>query len=1043
MRHPAGIMLIISSLLPAQALLAAPPAPQAPEAIIAPAGASRLTDLAARELQRYLYAASGTLLPIIANADAPAFVLGGPDENPLVRELVNSGTVKLDAAALGDQGYILRTLKHHGHMLTIAAGVRPIGTLYAVYDLLERYGFGFYLGGDAVPSPQPLSFLHLREARKPALGIRGSLPWYNFLDSPTTWNLADHKRFYDQMAKMRMNFVGFHAYDYEPFAAVKIAGQYQYGQALQNTAQGVWGTIPMKTAEFGFGTGDCFAREFFGADPSFDYKTQAESIERSQRLLADGLAYARERGMHVCVGFEVNGDPSDPNNERDLEARLKHLVEQYPMVEYVWIWQSEGRGGGGEQSVPRADTLFGNYDRQVRAQFAYLGDPARIAEAARVSYYTHLAHAILRKQAPQMRLIVSGWGGDQWMRFSDFYVGLDKTLPPDVIFSALDNIDPSASAQVSHAYGELSPGRQRWPIPWFESDGGGTRRDQWSPACNVKPFTALCRDALAKGAQGLLGIHWRTRGVEEVAAYVAQFGWNPDLTYEGFYRGVAQRRFGPAHAAETSQILQDLEALGPRYTGARGQVECGGFTWFSDGERPKPENLAKLARIESRLTALKAEADPRHVAAFDTVLSTIRWVTKFDLAAFKLQPGGEVETAVAGAEAAKATNSPDAGAKAQAALAITRGTGLNSAFQELTRVLITQGDMGVLATANGKAWAFYRDFERRLERIMGPLPADRPDFTGLELAATVTPDRLDAGQPLAVRVIARTDNGPAVVGLRWRKIGAGGWKLIPAPVEARCTYLATLPAGKLAAPGVEYYFEAVDLGGRKATWPAGGPDNPASTVVLAPRSHVRWAAPAPSADATGAATDLKAANAGPYQVALSWQAPAQGAVRGWEVWRAAGSERKQIARTRLPSWLDQLARPSTTYVYTVRPVGWGGKSGAALSATVTTPTYPPPTKPGPVSAVPAVRAARLAWPTTEAAVDAFRITRRQAGQPEKTITIAGVDALVGNEYVYCAEDLPADADLEYQIVAMAPGGAESPASDPVKVRPRAPSSRSR
>jgi len=232
MRHLAGLLLILVLLLSAHALLAATVADQTPQAILAPAGASRLTDLAARELQRYLYSASGTLLPITRSADAPGFVLGGPDENPLVRELVKAGTLNVDEAALGEQGYILRTLKYRGHTLTVAAGARPIGTLYAVYDLLERYGFGFYLGGDAVPAAKPLEFLRLRESRKPALAIRGSLPWYNFLDSPTTWNLADHKRFYDQMAKMRMNFVGFHAYDYEPFTAVKIGDQYRYGQAL-------------------------------------------------------------------------------------------------------------------------------------------------------------------------------------------------------------------------------------------------------------------------------------------------------------------------------------------------------------------------------------------------------------------------------------------------------------------------------------------------------------------------------------------------------------------------------------------------------------------------------------------------------------------------------------------------------------------------------------------------------------------------------------------------------------------------------------------
>jgi hypothetical protein len=131
-----------------------------------------------------------------------------------------------------------------------------------------------------------------------------------------------------------------------------------------------------------------------------------------------------------------------------------------------------------------------------------------------------------------MRLVVSGWGGDRWMRFSDFYQGFDKTLPPDVIFAALDNINPAAEPNVSAVYGKLAPQRQRWPIPWYESDGGGPRRDQFRPQTNAKEFSLLCRDAQAKGCQGLLAIHWRSRDVEEPAAYSAQFAWEPKLSYE-------------------------------------------------------------------------------------------------------------------------------------------------------------------------------------------------------------------------------------------------------------------------------------------------------------------------------------------------------------------------------------------------------------------------------------------------------------------------------------------------------------------------------
>ena len=138
------------------------------------------------------------------------------------------------------------------------------------------------------------------------------------------------------------------------------------------------------------------------------------------------------------------------------------------------------------------------------------------------------------------------------------------------------------------------------------SDGGGTRRDQWGPQCNVLPYTALCRDALTKRCQGLLSIHWRTRDVEEVAAYMARFAWDPSLTYEGFYDDFARRCYGPEWATEMSAIHRELEALGPRYTGALGQAECVSFEWFSGGQLPTRRKLRKLAELRHRLELVRA-----------------------------------------------------------------------------------------------------------------------------------------------------------------------------------------------------------------------------------------------------------------------------------------------------------------------------------------------------------------------------------------------------------------------------------------------------
>ena len=86
--------------------------------------------------------------------------------------------------------------------------------------------------------------------------------------------------------------------------------------------------------------------------------------------------------------------------------------------------------------------------------------------------------------------------------------------PPSLIGPA---IDPRLADQVSEVYGKVNPQRERWPIPWFESDGGHTRVDQTGPQTNVTAFEPLLQDIVRKGCQGALGIHWRTRNIEDVA----------------------------------------------------------------------------------------------------------------------------------------------------------------------------------------------------------------------------------------------------------------------------------------------------------------------------------------------------------------------------------------------------------------------------------------------------------------------------------------------------------------------------------------------
>lgn len=746
--------------------------------VVAPEAAA-LERLAAAEVQRYAALLSGTLPPLRSEVPpGSAAILVGE----VAARAARDAGLPVPAE---EQGIMLRTLEREGRRLYLVGGGSPAATQWAAYRLLELLGCGFFLGGDALPPTNPdLAVPWIEAEERPVFSVRGTLPWYNFLNGPTTWNLPDHRRFYDQLAKQRANFVGFHSYDWEPWAAYPTERSglrlMEDGEPAATAAavhrRDIWGVSPVPVEEYAFGTGRLFERGLFGADVALDWVTHDEGIERAQQMLAEALHYARARGIRTCVGFEVSGDPRNPANEQALRARLAHVLSVYPL-DYVWLWQAEHRG-----IAPLSD-VGDDQDSALAKTFAYLERPDRIAEGARMARYVNLGHRLLRELAPQVRLIVSGWGGDQHMRFTDFYQGLHECVPREVIFSALDNIDPTAAPTVSAVYARVAPERECWPILWFESDAAGTRRDQWSPQPNVQPFAPLIQDSQGKGCRGILGIHWRMRAVEETAGYLFRRAWDARLSPAEFFATFARASYGQAAAEEMARIHLRLEELGPRWTGAAGQVECWRFEWFSrdmadrldppdapprpfrNRVLPDPERTRELAGIRERVAELARGAGNSQAERFAYLLAQMRWVAAYDRAALQLYPGGPVEAMLQRGEAARRAGDLAAARQAGAeALALLERSGFREAVQDLAEHVSNQGELGILATINGKAVVAYKALLRRIEALLGA-PAPEPLAPGPwprqpRVLLPVTPDLLEVGAEAEIRAIVLSPQAP-------------------------------------------------------------------------------------------------------------------------------------------------------------------------------------------------------------------------------------------------------------------------------------------
>ena len=998
-----------------------------------------LETLAARELQRYLKHVSPKTSPIVAAAPeaGPCILLGTPQRHAGIAALAASGAIQASKEALGGEGFVMRVLPGAQPRLVLAAA-EPRAVLWSVYAFLERLGFGFYLGGDAVAgAAAPRLPDDLNVTVTPTFATRGSLPWYNFLNSPTTWDRDDYRYFFDQMAKMRMNFVGFHSYDGEPFCAYPWNAKLLGGEPLQTSLDYCCAVHGMKTENFGFGSGEFFFGREFGSRAVTEANGREDAIRRAQALLADGLHYARSRGLKVCAGFEVREDPTNADVQSRLYARLAALVHAYPMLDYVWLWQSEGLGGGSDPA--HRDSQLGMMVDRYAGAFQYLGNARRVHEAVRVMLYARLGHAMLKRLAPNVPLVISGWGGDRWMRFSDFYVGLDRTLPGDVIFAALDNIDPAAAPTVAAAYGKLSPGRQRWPMPWWESDGGGTRRDQFGPQCNARPVLALCRDALAKKCQGMLAIHWRTRDVEEAAALESQFAWNPQLTYEQFFDNFARCCYGPDWAAEMGAVHRELEALGPRYTGALGQTECdgyvqSGFSWFDDKRLPKAENLAKLAALRARIAEVRRDMLEKSRTAglsrIDWLLTTIDWLTRYDAAAVLLYQGGKVDLLLAKAKA-KADDNDQAAARALTVQAaeLFRNSGFPAALQTYPWKMTTCGEWGALATINVKAWAAYERLAARIKSLggdPGPMSRALPESGTPRIVMRIPPSIVEPGKAVEVAAIVIGDR-PQVT-LRYRQPGEEQWRTAVMANTFRRAWTGVIPGGAVTRQGIEYRVEVRDAAGRTVSAPNGPPGAAwtASGLDLPPPAVFHEPTPATA----GQVGDLTAVAGADYEVVLRWTPPAGCA--GCLVTRNVGGKAAVAMPARLAEFFDLYPVPGATVRYAVAALDAQGKSGpAALTEARIAAQAPPPRAEG-LKAVPGPSNARLTWRAIARKLSGYQLVRRAGGGEARPVT-----AVPLQEESLLDVGLDPAVDYTYQVRAVDRAGQCGELSAPVTVRPLA------
>jgi hypothetical protein len=464
-----------------------------------PADAPANVTLAAKEVRRYVYLRTGELLSIAEG----------------------SGTIQLRVdGALQPQQF---RLKSDGQALTITGG-SDIGVLYGAYAFIEKLGVRFYLHGDVIPDGKiPLALPVLDETRQPLFELRGINPWGCHPAGMDAWSADDYKAVFAQLAKMRMNFLGIHTYpDGRPFAEPTVwhglAGDFDaQGQVrfsypshyFSTLAAGFQSYVAKPTGDYSFGGSLLFERDDWAPPVMVGQCPQPTTPEGSNEVFnrmavqfRDAFGFAKQVGVKTCLGTETpltipkavqarlqaqGKNPADPAVVREVyEATFRRIMASHPL-DYYWLWTPEG--------------------------WRIEGTPAQHnATVADIK----LAHEALRNVGAPFQLATAGWMlGPKHDR-----AAFDADLPKDIAMSSL--LEELGTIVVDPAFGRIK-GREKWAIPWLESD-------VYQGLAGVQLLVGRMRrdaaDAAAAGCTGLMGLQWRTDILAPNISALARAAWD-------------------------------------------------------------------------------------------------------------------------------------------------------------------------------------------------------------------------------------------------------------------------------------------------------------------------------------------------------------------------------------------------------------------------------------------------------------------------------------------------------------------------------------
>jgi hypothetical protein len=576
------------------------------------AGEGEFNRWVAGELQRHFENFSGTQLPIVSPAEARqqaqgmAWILvGGAQTNELVQEAVSKRLVNFEG--LKTDGFIIKTIRLEERRALVVGGNDDAATMYAAYDLLERYGAVFLLTGDILPEKKPgWELLDLDVRSEPAFQRRGLFISFIY-PNRSIMSLKEEREFLDHMAKMKMNYLQIFWFPYEPWLKYSYHGEVKWmgDVARKETGYVAWAsdfgsnkTTDMQVGQEQFKKAGVYPRL---APPEFQHiENNEEAYETAQNYLQEVIRYAHSRKIKVWLAIDATSVapnlaryttrtlsqpfnpifgtficPDNPVSWELNENRLKSLVATYPSVEGYYLYLPEAYPVCNQSPKDRQFylSLRPQYPAMAEARVAFTGDIAQdndtVIDSNSGSLYFVQKFMEARDQfAPKVKLGIGGLGRLYLAR------NIQEMFPKSVPFSDMESQAVWTPTGVPmEMFGEMK-GRETTLSNRIDDDS-----DMLGMQFNVNLYYKdnVLEGGLKYGLAGFDSQMNRARGTETNTKYMAEGEWNPQLTPQEFYKNYARRIFGEKTTPEMLKAFDTLEK-NEQYLGwgGRGNFSCCG-----------------------------------------------------------------------------------------------------------------------------------------------------------------------------------------------------------------------------------------------------------------------------------------------------------------------------------------------------------------------------------------------------------------------------------------------------------------------------------